>query len=174
MYAHPPLDDLSLRYYNDWLALVITHELTHVFHLDRTRGWWRVAQHVFGRSPALFPNQYRPAWVTEGLAVYFESDLTGFGRVEGTYEQMIIASAARSRGVLGIDKWSLATTRYPYGDIAYGSGALFMDYLARTRGDCVDWTFRGACERRHNSVPAESHGEAELRHLVQQCVAKVE
>jgi len=134
VYAHPPLDDLSLRYYDDWLALVITHELTHVFHLDRTRGWWRVAQHVFGRSPALFPNLYQPGWVTEGLAVYFESDLTGFGRVDGTYEQTIVASTARGQGLLGIDKWSLGTTRYPYGDISYGYGALFMDYLARTRG----------------------------------------
>ena len=134
VYAHPPLDDLSLRYYDDWLALVITHELTHSFHLDRTRGWWRIAQHVFGRSPALFPNFYQPAWVTEGLAVYFESDLTGYGRVDGTYEQMIVASTAHERGLLGIDKWSLSTTRYPYGDIAYGNGALFMDYLARTRG----------------------------------------
>ncbi|MEO6208685.1 MAG: hypothetical protein ABIQ10_01045 [Gemmatimonadaceae bacterium] len=134
VYAHPPLDDMSLRFYDDWLTLVITHELTHVFHLDRTRGWWRVAQRVFGRSPALFPNLYEPGWLTEGLAVYFESDLTGFGRVDGTYEQMIIASTARAHGVLGIDKWSLATTRYPNGDIAYGAGALFMDYLARTRG----------------------------------------
>ncbi|HEV7704424.1 MAG TPA: hypothetical protein VGO46_09030 [Gemmatimonadaceae bacterium] len=134
VYAHPPLDDLSLRYYDDWMTLVITHELTHAFHLDRTRGWWRIAQHVFGRSPALFPNLYEPGWVTEGLAVYFESDLTGFGRVDGTYEQMIVASTARAHGLLGIDKWSLSTTRYPYGDIAYGDGALFMDYLARTRG----------------------------------------
>jgi WD40 repeat protein len=134
VYAHPPVDDLSLRFYDDWLSLVITHELTHVFHLDRTRGWWRVAQHVFGRSPALFPNFYQPAWVIEGLAVYFESDLTGFGRVEGTYERMIIESTAPTHGLPGIDKWSLATTRYPYGDLAYGGGALFMDYLARTRG----------------------------------------
>jgi len=134
VYAHPPLDELSLRFYDDWLELVITHELTHVFHLDRTRGWWRVAQRVFGRSLALFPNFYLPGWVTEGLAVYYESDLTGFGRVEGTYEPMIITSTARTHGMLGIDKWSLATTRFPYGDIAYGEGALFMDYLARTRG----------------------------------------
>ena len=135
VYAHPPLDDQSLRYYDDWLSIVITHELTHVFHLDRTRGWWRVAQHIFGRSPALFPNQYEPGWLVEGLAVYYESDLTGFGRVDGTYEQMIIASTARTSGMLGIDKWSLATSRYPNGDLAYGEGALFMDYLARTRGE---------------------------------------
>ncbi|HXT48623.1 MAG TPA: hypothetical protein VN717_08275, partial [Gemmatimonadaceae bacterium] len=134
VYAHPPLDDISLRYYDDWLRLVITHELTHVFHLDRTRGWWRVAQHVLGRAPFLFPNLYQPGWVTEGLAVYFESDLTGFGRVEGTYEPMIVASTARTNGMLGIDKWSLATSRYPYGDITYGEGSLFIDYLARTRG----------------------------------------
>lgn len=39
VYAHPPLDSPSLHHYDDWLALVITHELTHTFHLDRSRGW---------------------------------------------------------------------------------------------------------------------------------------
>jgi hypothetical protein len=111
VYAHPPLDVLSLRFYDDWLALVITHELTHVFHLDRTRGWWRVAQHVFGRAPVFFPNLYQPAWVTEGLAVFYESDVTGTGRVAGTYERMIVESTAGSRGPLGIDRWSLATSK---------------------------------------------------------------
>ncbi|MBK5189068.1 MAG: PD40 domain-containing protein, partial [Gemmatimonadaceae bacterium] len=134
VYAHPPLDDIALRSYDDWLSLVITHEMTHAFYLDRTRGWWRVAQHVFGRSPALFPNLYEPGWLTEGLAVYYESALTGFGRVHGSYERMIVGSTARSAGLLGMDTWSLATTRYPGGDIPYGYGGLFLDYLARTRG----------------------------------------
>lgn len=134
VYAHPPLDIPSLRYYDDWLPLVITHELTHVFHLDRTRGWWRLAQHVFGRGPFLFPNQYDPAWVTEGLATFYESDVTGSGRVEGTFERMIVDASVQEHRFLPFDRWSLASTRYPGGEMAYGFGSLFFEYLARTRG----------------------------------------
>lgn len=143
IYAHPPLDVISLRYYDDWLQLVITHELTHAFHLDRTRGWWRVAQHVFGRAPFLFPNEYEPAWITEGLAVFFESDITGAGRVDGTYERMLLTAntidtvAGRSAGGGGLipyGSWNLLTTRFPGGDIPYGFGALFFENLAVTRG----------------------------------------
>src|SRR5689334_12109182 len=73
VYAMPPVNDFGLRYTTDWAQLVVTHELTHIFHLDRTRGVWRLAQYVFGRSPFLFPNSYQPSWLTEGLAVYEES-----------------------------------------------------------------------------------------------------
>ena len=70
VFATPPVDASSLRLNEDWLGIVITHELTHIFHLDRARGIWSLAQHVFGRAPALFPTQYGPSWLTEGLAVY--------------------------------------------------------------------------------------------------------
>ncbi|HKT08200.1 MAG TPA: hypothetical protein VJR24_09910, partial [Gemmatimonadaceae bacterium] len=127
VYARPGLDVVSLRYYDDWLQLVITHELTHVFHLDRTRGWWRLAQHVFGRAPFLFPNQYEPAWITEGLAVFYESDITGSGRVDGTYERMLLTAGAMDGGPVKFDRWNLSTTRFPGGDLAYGYGALFFE-----------------------------------------------
>ena len=60
VYAHPPVDSPALRYNHDWMQLVITHELAHVFHLDRSRGMWRGLQYVFGRNPLLFPNNYSP------------------------------------------------------------------------------------------------------------------
>ena len=44
LFATPPIENVGLRLNEDWLALLVTHELTHIFHLDRTRGIWRVAQ----------------------------------------------------------------------------------------------------------------------------------
>lgn len=52
VYARPPVDDPSLGYFDDWLELVITHELAHVFHLDRTGALGRLVRGVFGRVPA--------------------------------------------------------------------------------------------------------------------------
>lgn len=134
IYANPPTASRALRFYDDWTELVITHELVHIFHLDRSAGWWGVARKVFGRAPVLMPNFYAPAWVTEGLAVYYESRLTSAGRVRGTYYEMIARASALANDVPPPPEWSAATARYPWGETPYAFGSLFFDYLARTRG----------------------------------------
>jgi hypothetical protein len=135
VYANPPVSESALRYTNDWGQLVITHELTHIFHLDRTRGAWSLAQRVFGRAATLFPNLYSPSWVIEGLAVYEESRLAGAGRIEGSEHRMIARAAAVDHQFPPVGALSLAQGRFPFGEFAYSYGSLFIDYLARTRGD---------------------------------------
>jgi hypothetical protein len=134
IYANPPVFESALRYTNDWARLVITHELTHIFHLDRSRGVWAFGQHIFGRPAVLFPNNYAPSWLAEGLAVYEESRLTGVGRIEGSEHRMIARAAAIDHSFPSIGALSLAQGRYPFGETAYSYGSLFIDYIARTRG----------------------------------------
>ncbi len=134
LYAYPPVDASGLRYYGDWNALLIQHELTHVFHLDRARGWWRIAQHVFGRNPVFMPNLYTPAWVTEGLAVYYESRLTGFGRLNSSAHRTIAEAAAADNSLPRLDQVSLIAPQWPNGDGPYVYGSLLFSYLAETRG----------------------------------------
>jgi hypothetical protein len=134
VYANPPIQSSSLRFTDDWAAMVITHELTHIFHLDRTRGLWRLGQYVFGRSPYLFPNEYEPSWLTEGLAVYYESRFTGAGRITGSEHRMIARASAIDHGFPSLSEVSLAAPRFPFGEAAYAYGSLFVDYLAKTRG----------------------------------------
>ena len=135
LYAHPPVDGTSLRFYGDWNQLLVTHELTHIFHLDRSRGIWRFGQRVFGRYPLLFPNSYSPAWVTEGLAVYYESRLTGYGRLAGTQHHALARAAALGGDIPTLDQLSLGTPRFPLGQAAYAYGSLLFEHLAQTRGD---------------------------------------
>lgn len=135
VYANPPVEETALRYTNDWGQMVITHELTHVFHLDRVRGVWALSQHVFGRAPTTFPNQYAPSWLLEGLAVYEESRIAGAGRIEGSEHRMIARASALDRDFPRIGRLSLGQGRYPFGESAYAYGSLFIDYLAKTHGD---------------------------------------
>jgi hypothetical protein len=135
VFAAPPIESQGLRFNDDWLEIVVTHELAHVFHLDRSRGIWSAAQHVFGRAPFLFPNLYGPAWLTEGLAVYYESRLTEGGRLHEVSSRLIARAAARAGRLPRLDQLSLAAPGFPGGEGAYGYGALFIEYLARTRGD---------------------------------------
>jgi WD40 repeat protein len=134
VYSHPPTDASGLRDYDDWNALVVTHELTHIFHLDRSRGIWAFGQAIFGRNPLLFPNLYEPRWVLEGLAVYFESRLTGVGRLESSEHSMIARAAALANGVPTLQELSPGTSRFPGGEVIYIYGSLLFDYLSRTRG----------------------------------------
>ncbi|HEY2375509.1 MAG TPA: hypothetical protein VGH98_05995 [Gemmatimonadaceae bacterium] len=134
VYANPPIQSSSLRFTDDWGAMVITHELTHIFHLDRTRGLWKIGQDLFGRSPYLFPNEYSPSWLTEGLAVYYESRFTGAGRIEGSEHRMIARASAVDHSFPSLSQASLADPRFPFGEAAYAYGSLFIDYLSKTRG----------------------------------------
>ena len=135
VYAVPPVASPELRFHDDWLRLVITHELAHIFHLDRATGLWRVGRVLFGRNPIFFPNAYTPSWVKEGLAVHYESLLTGSGRVISTEFGAIARSAARDGEIPDLNRWSLATTRFPLGQTAYAYGTLLMDRSARAGGD---------------------------------------
>ena len=146
VYAHPPTDASGLRDYEDWNALVVTHELTHIFHLDRSRGIWRFGQAIFGRNPLLFPNLYEPSWVLEGLAVYYESRLTGVGRLESSEHSMTARAAALANAVPTLQELSPGTSRFPGGEVVYIYGSLLFDYLSRTRGPGTirDFVERGA------------------------------
>ena len=141
VFASPPVFQSSLRFTEDPLDLVITHELVHIFHLDRSRGIWRLLQRVTGRSPFFFPNVYEPSWLVEGLAVYYESLITGAGRVAGSEHRMIAQASALAHVFPRLDELSLSRPHFPYGESVYAYGSLFMDYLARTHGDSAMKTF---------------------------------
>src|SRR5690349_1518252 len=134
--AAPPSGDHGLLLFDDWLRLVTTHELTHVFHLDRVKGLWGVAQHVLGRAPGLFPNEYQPSWVIEGLATYYESRFTNGGRVRGSFHTQLLA--ADRVGGLSRSPWNATLfTRWADGLVPYAYGSRFFHYLASVAGDSV-------------------------------------
>ena len=69
-----PPDENELLQNREWLELVLTHEFTHIVHLDKAYGPPYSLRRLFGRLALLFPNALEPTWITEGLAVYVESD----------------------------------------------------------------------------------------------------
>ncbi len=130
VFALPPHFVPELRHYDDWLQLVITHELAHVFHIDRARGLWSLGRKVFGRNPALMPNAFLPSWVIEGLAVHYEAKFTGSGRIVSSEWPMLARAAALRGRVPPPHAWSLTSSRFPLGQHAYGYGAMLMSQLA--------------------------------------------
>lgn len=137
IYLTPPAGDLQLEAYDRWLRLVVTHELAHIFHLDMASGWWSKARSILGRAPFLFPNGYTPPWMREGLAVFYESRLTGAGRLEGAYYRAIIGAAAAEAEGMPLDEASTASPKWPSGLRPYAFGSRFMGAAAGRFGDSV-------------------------------------
>jgi len=139
VFARPPVDGASLGYFDDWMELVILHELAHILHLDHvTNPIGRLGRAVLGRAPSewpLFPALSTPRWVIEGLATWYESRLTGSGRVVGTYQEMQIRTAVLEGRFEGIGQASGESPLWPGGNRPYTYGAQFFRYLLDTHGE---------------------------------------
>jgi len=139
-----PPDEGELLQNREWLELVLTHEFTHIVHLDQARGPAGVLRRIFGRYlvlplpftvlfPSGFPNLLEPNWMTEGLAVYSESDWNqGYGRLgQSHFEGMM--RAERARGLRSLHEVNAEGRGFPLNrDYLYGS--YFFRFLAERYG----------------------------------------
>ena len=135
--ASPPMEGFELAYFDNWLELVVTHELTHIFHLDRRGTAGGVVKAIFGRPPVgwpIFPNRTLPRWTIEGLATYYESLLTDAGRVRGTFHDMVLRTAALEERFETLQQVSGESELWPAGNRPYIYGSMFIAYLAEKYG----------------------------------------
>ena len=138
VFARPPVDLLSLGYFDDWMELVVLHELAHIVHLDYARNpIGRLARAVFGRVQAewpFFPARGTPRWLIEGLATWYESRLTGAGRVQGTFQEMQMRTALIEGRFENIGQAAGASPLWPAGSRPFAYGAQFFEYLLEKHG----------------------------------------
>ena len=138
IFVRPPMDGGTISYFDDWLGLVITHELVHTFHLDMTGTLGKVIRKLVGRLPAgwpVFPSGAAPTWMIEGLATYFESELTGAGRVKGTWQEMVMRAAALDESFSTLDQMEGDSPVWPGGHRPYVYGARYLEHMAEVNGE---------------------------------------
>lgn len=156
--ARPPVDELSLRNHEDWNLTLVTHEMTHIFQLDRADGWWGVARRVFGRAAPFFPNSYAPSWLVEGIAVHYETRFTRGGRLAGSEFPAHARALAADGALPPLDGISLQTPFFPGGISAYQFGAFLVRRTVEHDGD-----FRAAVEGDTSAAMARLIGRMSAR-----------
>jgi hypothetical protein len=134
LFLSPPENMSGLGSYDDWLNLLITHELTHVVHLDMAMGAPSVIRKIFGRNLLTFPHAFTPDFMVEGLAVYKETDhQAGIGRGQSSHYAMLM----RQEVIDGIDDLSQITIPlrdWPFGK-QYLYGYYYYQFLAERFGE---------------------------------------
>lgn len=131
---YPPDEAGSLEDYDDWLSLLIEHELTHIFHTDKSTGASNRLRKVFGRHILLFPNILQPAWLIEGLATYYETH-KGIGRGQSSGFEMRMREEV-NKGLLPVSTVNLPPDSQPLGR-HYLYGVYFYQFLQKKYGEHV-------------------------------------
>jgi hypothetical protein len=137
-YAMPPFDFSPLQEYDDWLNLLVTHEYTHLLHLDNIGGLASVVNAIFGKTWA--PNHMSPYFVIEGYTTFQESrgrreGERRAGRIGSTLWEMYLRAAALEDELLTLSQAIHVPHRFPHGEISYLYGGYFFDYVARRHGE---------------------------------------
>ena len=132
IWAVGPEEGSTLEDFDDWLNLLITHEYTHLVHIDQTRGLPRVINAIFG--DIYHPIATAPSWLLEGYAVNEESYQTSGGRVRSSTFDMYLRMAVLEDEFLRIDQISTTTRHFPQGNARYLYGMSFVQYLTNRFG----------------------------------------
>lgn len=138
VYAPPPVDGFGLPHMDEWMELVVTHELVHIFQHDLALGPGGALRQVFGRLPLrwpFFPGLTPPAWTSEGIATYYESALTQAGRVRGSFHEMVVRTDILEGEFESIDQASGGSQVWPGGERYYVYGSLYLDHLLGRHGE---------------------------------------
>jgi len=133
LFAQSPEDLSALSDYDDWMTILITHELTHIVHLDQVSGIPAIINSVFGKTIA--PNSTLPAWFVEGIATHYESYLTAGGRGRSTMFDMFMRMDVVEDRLLRLDEMTGEPDRWPHGNISRLYGSRFCDFIHEHYGE---------------------------------------
>jgi hypothetical protein len=135
LFMAPPTGVGGLEDFDNWLDLLITHEYTHVLHLDKAAGAPLIMRGVFGRFLLLFPNVFEPSWIIEGLATYKETDIErGIGRGQSSLFAMMMRMETE-QGIKPVSQVNLPISTWPAGATRYLYGVYFMRFVADRYGE---------------------------------------
>ncbi len=118
--------------HDEWMRMLITHEYTHILHLDMVHSATDALQYVFGRL--YFPNLLEPQWMIEGIATYEETEQTAGGRGRSPGAEMIIRMAVLEDKFPRLSQATVFPNYWPAGQVPYLFGEGFTRFIAEKYG----------------------------------------
>ncbi len=132
LFRYPPTSD-ELSVCDDWTQMVAPHEYIHMLQMTNDSGVPQLLRQIFGNL--LYVQLHQPMWMTEGITVYGESQLSPTsGRLNGGYYTSIVSALAKEDRLPSLTKAAYYSSDTPLAHY-YVFGGSFHSYLARTYGE---------------------------------------
>jgi hypothetical protein len=131
-FAAPPDPRSTLGDFDDAVWQLISHEYTHILHLDTVGGLPAAVNDLFGK--VWIPNGVQPTWFIEGLAVLSESRVSAGGRLRASLEELSARTQALEQRFPSIDRLSNPSLIWPRGNEPYTLGGRFLGFLEEEFG----------------------------------------
>ena len=126
-FAPPPDSRSTLADFDDNVYELVSHEYTHILHLDTVLGVPEAVNDVFGKL--WITNGSQPLWFIEGIATFAESEVSGAGRVRSSEEEMVVRAEALAGKLPRIDRLSNLALDWPRGFGQYTVGSRFLEWI---------------------------------------------
>ncbi len=139
--------NFQLRGATDWFANVASHELAHVFTLQKMKAdsrllgisifaeWSSVKQRQFGQADFLFDPNSTPAWLAEGLAQY-GAYRTG-GDTLDAHRRALIEQANQDGSLHSLAEMATFTADGRRSEMVYAQGFSLVSWLYQSYGDSL-------------------------------------
>lgn len=138
--ATPPDAWMSTSYSEDWIKLLVFHEYTHMLNIDPTTEWMEGLRILFG--DIVRPNGLWPVWMLEGLAVYFETRTSQFGRGRSPYYDSVVRAYYQDGRLGSQKKFGITLDRvngdfpfFPGGEVPYLFGYHLWNQFAKDQNN---------------------------------------
>jgi hypothetical protein len=132
IFVTAPSGDSTLGLYQDWNEAIITHELTHILHMDTVEGLPRLARLLMGHI--ISTHQLSPGWIVEGYATYQETKHTTGGRGRNAQVDMVKRASVLEGPFPPLGNLDGYQSLPPGGNLRYLFGQDFIQFIADTRG----------------------------------------
>jgi hypothetical protein len=131
-YAAPPDSRSTLADFDDNIYELISHEYTHILHLDTVLGLPQYTNDIFGKL--WITNGGQPIWFIEGIATFAESEVSAAGRIRSSEEDMLVRAEVLDGKLPAIDKLSNLPLEWPRGFGQYTVGSRFLTFIRAEYG----------------------------------------
>jgi hypothetical protein len=135
LFVTAPDDMSALSDYDDWLNELVTHEYTHILHVDNVSGLPALLNKILGKTAV--PNHSQPRWILEGLAVAMETTHSTGGRLRSSLFDMYLRADVLEHNLARLDQMSGNPRRFPGPNLWYLYGAGFVSFINDTYGPNV-------------------------------------
>ncbi len=137
IFVTAPEEDSTLGLYEDWNAAIVTHELSHILHIDTVRGLPRVARWLMGSL--ISTHQVSPGWIVEGYATFQETRHTNAGRGRNASVDMVKRATVLDDRFPPLGNMDGYQVLPPGGNLRYLFGQDFIQFISDRTGD-EKWT----------------------------------